>query len=141
MANGKEIINYKTAIEAAMVAQYPGHYTAVFKRLSGDFALPAIVINIPVFVPNEQFKGLKGQMNNVMQTNAFLLYSAADEENEMECLQLSTNLANFINDNCWGLKMTPAKVTLNEPMIVEGLEEYIIQRIDFEQNIMITEKK
>jgi len=141
MANGKEITNYKEAIEKALRAQYPGHHVTVFKRLSDDFALPTIVINIPVLVPREDFKGMKGKMNNTLQTNAFLIYSAADEENEMECLQLSANLANFINDNTWGLAITPAKVTLNEPMIVDGLEDYIIQRIDFEQNVMITDKK
>lgn len=140
MANGKEIKNYKKAIEAALQAQYPKHHITVFKRIAGDFALPAIVINIPVFVPREDFKGMKGQLMNTLQTNAFLLYSAADEENEMECLQLSANLANFIHNNNWGLAITPAKVTLTEPMIVEGLEDYIIQRIDFEQNVIITEK-
>ena len=78
-------------------------------------------------------------MNSLLQTNAFLLYSAADEANEMECLQLSANLGKYINGNTWGLKIMPAKVTLIEPMLVEGLEEYIIQRIDFEQNLVITE--
>lgn len=139
MANGTEIIDYKAALETALAAQYPNHNITVFKRLSEDFSLPAIVVNIPVLEPNASGGITTQKMNSLLQTNAFVLYSAADEENEIECLQRSVNLSKFINGNTWGLRITPAKVTLVEPMLVEGLEEYIMQRIDFEQNLVITE--
>lgn len=139
MANGKELIEYKNAIQAAFDAQFPDIKTVVFKRIEDDFKLPAIVINIPVLEPNFAGNMPKGKTRATLQTAAFVLYSAVDEANEMECLQLSANVGNFINGNCFG-QAFPAKVTLIEPMLVEGLEGFIIQRIDFEQNIEITAK-
>jgi len=139
MANGKELIEYKDAIQDAFNAQFPDIKTVVFKRIEDDFKLPAIVINLPVLEPNFAGNMPKGKTRTTLQTAAFVLFSAADEANEMECLQLSAGVGNFINGNCFGQQF-PAKVTLIEPMLVEGLENFIIQRVDFEQNIEIASK-
>ena len=139
MANGKELIDYKNALEEAFENQFPDITTIVFKRIEDDFRLPAIVINIPVLEPNFAANMPKGKTRATVQTAAFVLFSAADEANEMECLQLSANIGNFINGNNFG-QAFPAKVTLIEPILVEGLENFIIQRIDFEQNIEIVSK-
>ena len=76
------------------------------------------------------------KFRTTVQTNAFVVFSAADEDNEIECLQQSANVAKFINKNLFG-ERTPAIVSLIEPVLEEGLEEYFIQRIDFEQTIEI----
>ena len=140
MADGKELINYKENIEAAFAEQFPDIITTVFKRIEDDFALPAIVINLPVLEPDFSGNMPKGKLRTTVQSAAFILYSAADESNEMECLQLGASVGNFINGNTFG-QTFPAKVTLIEPMLIEGLENFFIQRVDFEQNIEKKKKK
>jgi len=139
MANGKELIEYKDAFQKAFDAQFPDIKTVIFKRIEEDFKLPAIVVNLPVLEPNFAGNMPKGKTRTTLQTAAFVLFSATDEANEMECLQLSASIGNFINGNNFG-QAFPAKVTLIEPMIVKGLENFYIQRVDFEQNIEISSK-
>lgn len=136
MANGKELKNYKKAIETALTEKYPEFNITVFKDLGEDFVLPAIVVNKPVLEPKDLTMQLNSKFKATVQTNAFLIYSAADEDNEIECLQQSANVAKFINMNLFGERI-PAKVSLIEPVLEQGLEEYFIQRIDFEQTIEI----
>lgn len=140
MANRQEVKELKSAMEKAFSEQYPEHTISVFKRFTEDIELPAIIVNIPVFVPHERAGSSRGTLPAVIENNVFVMYSAADEKNEDECLQLSTNIANFINGNNWGLAIPPAKIALIEPVIEEGLEECIIQRIDYEQNLTIKDK-
>ena len=140
MADGQELKNYKESMQTALETQFPEMNVLVFKKISEDFTLPAIVVNLPVLEPNKQTQSLKGKLRTTIQTNAFVVYSATDDENEIECLQKSANISNFINGNTFG-QMFPAIVTLDEPMIVDGLEEFIFQRIDFEQDILIVENR
>lgn len=136
MANGKELKNYQNAIEKALTEKYPGFTIKVFKSLQEEETLPAIVVNKPVLEPKDPTMQISSKFRTTAQLNIFVVYSAADEDNEIECLQQSANLAKFINKNLFG-ERTPATVSLVEPVFEEGLEEYFIQRIDFEQTIEI----
>ncbi len=136
MANGKELKNYQNAIEKALTEKYPGFTIKVFKSLQEEETLPAIVVNKPVLEPKDPTMQIASTFRTTAQLNIFVVYSAADEDNEIECLQQSANLAKFINKNLFG-ERTPATVSLVEPVFEEGLEEYFIQRIDFEQTIEI----
>lgn len=136
MANGKELKNYQNAIEEALIKKYPGFTIKVFKSLQEQDTLPAIIVNKPVLEPKDPTKQVASKFRTTAQLNAFVVYSAADEDNEIECLQQSANLAKFIDKNLFGERI-PAAVSLVEPVLEEGLEEYFIQRIDFEQTIEI----
>ncbi|DAA84930.1 TPA: hypothetical protein CPT87_07125 [Candidatus Gastranaerophilales bacterium HUM_5] len=136
MADGKELKNYQNAIEKALTEKYPGFTIKVFKSLQEEETLPAIVVNKPVLEPKDPTMQIASKFRTAAQLNIFVVYSAADEDNEIECLQQSANLAKFINKNLFG-ERTPATVSLVEPVFEEGLEEYFIQRIDFEQTIEI----
>lgn len=136
MANGKELKNYQNAIEEALIEKYPGFTIKVFKSLQEQDTLPAIIVNKPVLEPKDPTKQVASKFRITAQLNAFVVYSAADEDNEIECLQQSANLAKFIDKNLFGERI-PAAVSLVEPVLEEGLEEYFIQRIDFEQTIEI----
>lgn len=136
MADGKELKNYQNAIEKALTEKYPGFTIKVFKSLQEEETLPAIVVNKPVLEPKGPTMQIASKFRTAAQLNIFVVYSAADEDNEIECLQQSANLAKFINKNLFG-ERTPATVSLVEPVFEEGLEEYFIQRIDFEQTIEI----
>lgn len=136
MANGKELKNYQNAIEKALLEKYPGYTIKVFKSLQEEETLPAIIVNKPVLEPKDNTMQTASKFRTTVQTNAFVVFSAADEDNEIECLQQSANVAKFINKNLFG-ERTPAIVSLIEPVLEEGLEEYFIQRIDFEQTIEI----
>lgn len=136
MANGKELKNYQTEIEKALCGKYSDFTIKVFKSLQEQEALPAIVVNKPVLEPKDPTRQIASKFRTTAQSNIFVIYSAADEDNEIECLQQSANLAKFIDKNLFG-ERTPATVLLVEPVSEEGLEEYFIQRIDFEQIIEI----
>ena len=136
MANGTELKNYQNAIEQAFLNKYEGYTIKVFKSLKEEDELPAIIINKPVLEPKDLTMQQGSKFRTTVATNAFVIYSATDEDNEIECLQKSANVAKFINLNLFGERM-PARVTLVEPVLEEGLEEFFIQRIDFEQIIEI----
>lgn len=136
MANGKELKNYQNAIETAFQNKYEGFTIKVFKSLKEEDELPAIIINKPVLEPKDLTMQNGSKFKTTVATNAFVVYSATDEDNEIECLQQSANVAKFINLNLFREK-TPARVSLVEPVLEEGLEEFFIQRIDFEQVIEI----
>lgn len=136
MANGKELKNYQNAIETAFQNKYEGFTIKVFKSLKEEDELPAIIVNKPVLEPKDLTMQNGSKFKTTVATNAFVVYSATDEDNEIECLQQSANVAKFINLNLFG-ERTPARVSLVEPVLEEGLEEFFIQRIDFEQVIEI----
>lgn len=136
MANGTELKKYQNAIEQAFLEKYQGFTIKVFKSLKEEDTLPAIIINKPVLEPKDATMQQGSKFRTTIQTNAFVVYPAADEENEIECLQQSANVAKFIHKNLFGERV-PAAVSLIEPVLEEGLEEYFIQRIDFEQVIEI----
>lgn len=139
MGNKQEIKEYKTAIEAALKTQFPEHDITVFKRIDDIFNLPAIIVNPPIMEPVIGGPISKGKLTVNLKNSAFVCYSVVDEENEYNCIQVSAYLGNFIKDNTWGLKIMPAKVSIIEPTIIEGLESLVIQRVDFEQHVTITE--
>lgn len=137
MGSNQEIIEYKNALSAALAAEYPDINLTVFNRIDDDFATPAIVVNPPVMEPS----GLppsKNKLPLILKVSAFVCYLADDVENEYKCIQLSADLAAFVKLQTWGLKIMPAKFIAVNPVIIEGLEDLIIQRVDFEQQMDIT---
>ncbi len=138
MGSKQEVIEYKEAIYTALSKKYPGVDLTVFNRISDDFKTPAIVVNPPKMGPSSLPQNAS-RLNLTLNICVFVCYLADDVNNEFDCIQLSANVAKFINLQTWGLKITPAKVTGINPIEIENLEDLIIQRIDFEQQINITE--
>ena len=135
MADNENLKNYKDNIEDSLHEAFPDFNITVFKDLSEDFELPAIVINKPVLEPKDlTVQNIRFRVT--LESNAFVIYSAADDENGIECVQQAAYLAKFLNNKTFGEK-TPLKVTLIEPVLQEGLENYFIQRIDFEHIVEI----
>lgn len=138
MGSKQEIIEYKNAVRAAFSEKYPDVCLTVFNRIDDNFKTPAIVVNPPLMTPSA-LPPVKDRLNLTLKVSTFVCYLADDIENEFNCIQLSANLAKFISMQTWGLKITPAKISSITPVVIEGLEDLIIQRIDFEQQINITE--
>lgn len=138
MGSKQEIIEYKNAIKTALLEKYPSMDLTVFNSIDDNFKTPAIVVNPPIMEPSS-LPPVVGRLNLTLRISTFICFLADDVENEFNCIQLSANVAKFISMQTWGLKITPAKVLSINPVIIEGLEDLIIQRIDFEQQINITE--
>jgi len=138
LGSKQEIIEYKNALTTALSEKYPSIDLTVFNRIGDDFKTPAIVVNPPIMEPSS-LPPIKDRLNLTLKLSTFVCYLADDTENEFNCIQLSANVAKFISMQTWGLRITPAKVLSINPVIIEGLEDLIIQRIDFEQQINITE--
>ena len=136
MADGEILKNYKETIEEALYENFPDFNITVFADLKEDFELPAIVINKPVLEPKDLTLQKTAHIRMTATSSAFVIYSAADEDNNLDCIQKAADLTKFIHLSRFG-QSTPAKVTLVEPVLEQGLEEYFIQRIDFEQIIEI----
>ena len=136
MANDtiKDFNSYKQTIEEELHNSFPEFNINVFTDLEEGFELPAIVINKPTLEPKDFSFQNTGKLKMTMNSNAFIIYSAADKANEIDCIQAAAQVAKFINLNRFNEKM-PAIVSIIEPVLEEGLENYFIQRIDFSQVI------
>lgn len=134
MADTKDLTLYKENIENAFVETFSNFSINVFTDLEEGFEIPAIVINKPILEPIDTTAMNNVHLKTKMNSNAFIIYSAADKDNELDCLQAAAEVAKFIHLNRFGEKM-PARVETIEPVLEEGLEDYFIQRIDFSQNI------
>lgn len=134
MADREILKEYRDSIEMALHEQFPDFNISVFRDLEEDFELPAIVINKPILEPKDLTMQRTTHLKMTSTSNAFVIYSAADEDNDIECIQQAANLTKFINMNTFGQR-TPATVTLAEPVLEQGLEEFFIHRVDFEQII------
>lgn len=139
MGSKQEIKEYKNGLQTALEAQFPALNVTVFKMIEENIDVPAIIVNPPFVDPQIALNTTAGKFTATLQNQVFVCYDLANEENEIECLLTTSYLANFINKNNFGLKMPAAKVTACEPTIIQGFENLIIYRIDFEQNITITE--
>lgn len=138
MGSNKEIKAYKEALEQSLNDEFKGYFISVFKRLDDKFKLPAIIVNPPKFVPTGSVNTPSKTMLNAI-CDAFVCFSVADEENELECVQTSADLASFINKKNWGVKcITPAVVDSVNPVCIDGLEDLVIGKVRFNQNIAIT---
>lgn len=136
MADRESLKEYKNELEMQLHEAFPDYNISVFRDLEENFELPAIVINKPILEPKDLTMQKATHLKMTSTSSAFVIYSAADEDNDIECIQQAAILAKFINMKTFGQR-TPAVVTLAEPVLEEGLEEYFIQRIDFEQVIEI----
>lgn len=130
----KDLNSYKTVIEDAFFENFPEFNINIFTDLEEGFELPAIVINKPTLEPKDFTFQNNGKFKVTMNSNTFIIFSAADKTNEIDCLQAAAQVAKFINLNRFNEKM-PAIVSIIEPVLEEGLENYFIQRIDFSQVI------
>lgn len=140
MANGKELINYKNALEEALKAQFSDMTILVFDDMDENTQLPAIVVDKPVLETTFQNVASKTNFTTTMIVSVYVVYSAAEENSNINAIQTSANVGKFIHGGLFGLR-TPAKVTEIEPAVVDGLEAFDIQRIGFEQNISIISDK
>lgn len=140
MANGKELINYKNALEEALKAQFNDMTILVFDDMDENTQLPAIVVDKPVLETTFQNVASKTNFTTTMIVSVYVVYSAAEENSNINAIQTSANVGKFIHGSLFGLR-TPAKVTEIEPAVVDGLEAFDIQRIGFEQNISIISDK
>jgi len=137
MADTKDLIKYKETIEEALYTNFPEFNINVFSDLEEGFELPAIVVNKPIFEPADvTMTTMCSKLKMTMNSNVFVIYSAADRTNEIDCVQKAAEIAKFINMNRFGEKL-PATISIIEPVLEEGLEDYFIQRIDFSQKIEI----
>ncbi len=136
MANGKELINYKNALEEALKAQFNNMTIIVFDDMDENSSLPAIVVDKPVLETTFQNVATKTNFTTTMIVSVYVVYSAAEENSNINSIQTSANVAKFIHGALFNLR-TPAKVTEIEPVVVAGLEAFDIQKIGFEQNISI----
>ena len=136
MADREILKEYKNEIEMQLHKQFPDFNICVFRDLEEDFELPAIVINKPVLEPKDLTLQTTQHLKMTLSSSAFVIYSAADEDNDIDCIQQAANLAKFIHMKTFGQR-TPVKITLEEQVLEQGLEEYFIQRVDFEHIIEI----
>ena len=137
MADTKNLIEYKETLEEALYSKFPEFNINVFSDLEEGFELPAIVVNKPIFEPADvTMTTMCSKLKMTMNSNVFVIYSAADRTNEIDCVQKAAEIAKFINMNRFGEKL-PATISIIEPVLEEGLEDYFIQRIDFSQKIEI----
>lgn len=132
MADNEILKVYKDEIEMQLHEAFPDYNISVFRDLEENFELPAIVINKPVLEPVELSYQKTANYKMTLSSSAFIIHSAADEDNDIECIQQAADISKFINMKTFGQR-TPALVTLLEPVTEEGLEEFFIYRIDFEQ--------
>lgn len=135
MANTKDLMQYKEILEEELYSNFPEFNINVFTDLEEGFELPAIVVNKPVFEPKDlTLTTQNSKIKMAMNSNIFIIYSAADKTNEIECIQKAAEISKFMHMRRFGEKM-PVKISIIEPVLEEGLEDYFIQRIDFSQDM------
>ena len=94
MANGKELINYKNALEEALKAQFNDMTILVFDDMDENTQLPAIVVDKPVLETTFQNVASKTNFTTTMIVSVYVVYSAA-EENSADIITVADMVDKF----------------------------------------------
>lgn len=133
----QEVITLHDAIKSALETQYPGHYIKVFENIEDSFVKPAILTTPPVMEVHEMTT--KDSFLVTFKCESYVCYSLTVENASILALQYSAYLSRFIHGNNWGLRINSAKVTEAQPAKIDGLDNIVVQCVNWEQTIEITE--
>lgn len=123
-----DIADLHAAIKSALTAEFPGVTVEYFDRPGEKIAVPAIRFGLEQIIPAEPMDSGTEQLETELLFSAHCL-ATYKQGGKLAVRILAANVARFVNDNRFGLPVTPGRFVSANPE--EFTDEYEAWRVDF----------